>query len=86
AAANGGNCPLTIADEIVQYQGVTIVGITNFPALIPADASAFYARNLFNLIEIMFQTDSAEPQLKDLTQDDITAAMLVKPSISINPT
>ncbi|MBV5308754.1 Re/Si-specific NAD(P)(+) transhydrogenase subunit alpha [Chromatium okenii] len=78
AAANGGNCPLTIADEIVQHQGVTIVGITNFPALIPADASAFYARNLFNLIEIMFEFSAAPPQLKDLDADDITAAMLIK--------
>ncbi|MBK1640537.1 NAD(P)(+) transhydrogenase (Re/Si-specific) subunit alpha [Chromatium okenii] len=77
AAANGGNCPLTVANEVIEHRGVTIVGITNFPALVPADASAFYARNLFNLIEIMFQTDSAKPQLKELMQDDITAAMLI---------
>ncbi|MBK1693444.1 NAD(P)(+) transhydrogenase (Re/Si-specific) subunit alpha [Chromatium weissei] len=80
AAANGGNCPLTVANEIIEYKGITIVGITNFPALIPADASAFYARNLFNLIEIMFQFDHAEPQLKDLNADDITAAMLIQTS------
>ncbi len=77
AAANGGNCPLTVANEVIEHHGVTIVGITNFPALVPADASAFYARNLFNLIEIMFQTGSTTPQLKDLMQDDITAAMLI---------
>jgi len=80
AAANGGNCPLTIADEIIVHHGITIIGITNFPALIPADASAFYARNLFNLIEIMFQFGPAEPQLKDLGEDDITAAMLIQTS------
>ena len=78
SAANGGNCPLTVADEIIEQHGVTIIGITNFPALIPADASAFYARNLFNLIEIMFQFSAAPPQLKDLSADDITAAMLIK--------
>ncbi len=80
AAASGGNCPLTIANEVIKCHGVTIVGITNFPALIPADASAFYARNLFNLIEIMFQPEDSGPQLKDLVEDDITAAMLVSPS------
>ncbi|WP_295400645.1 Re/Si-specific NAD(P)(+) transhydrogenase subunit alpha [uncultured Thiocystis sp.] len=80
AAASGGNCPLTVADEIVERHGVTIVGITNFPALVPADASAFYARNLFNLIEIMVQPGEFGPELKDLAEDDITAAMLVKPS------
>ncbi len=68
AAANGGNCPLTVADEVVERHGVTIVGLTNFPALVPADASAFYARNLFNLIEIMFQPGESGPELKDLSR------------------
>ncbi|MTW21612.1 Re/Si-specific NAD(P)(+) transhydrogenase subunit alpha [Allochromatium palmeri] len=78
AAASGGNCPLTVADEIVERHGVTLVGLTNFPALVPADASAFYARNLLNLIEIMFERGESGPQLKDLESDDITAAMLVQ--------
>lgn len=78
AAASGGNCPLTVADEIVERHGVTLVGLTNFPALVPADASAFYARNLFNLIEIMVERGESGPQLKDLSADDITAAMLVQ--------
>ena len=77
AAASGGNCPLTVADDIVERHGVTLVGLTNFPALIPADASAFYARNLLNLIEIMVERSDSGPQLKDLSADDITAAMLV---------
>ena len=77
AAATGGNCPLTVADEVVERHGVTIVGITNYPALVPADASAFYARNLFNLIEIMVKRGDSGPELLDLTADDITAAMLV---------
>lgn len=80
AAASGGNCPLTVADEIVERHGVTIVGLTNYPALVPADASAFYARNLLNLIEIMVEPGEGGPQLKDLAEDDITAATLVNPS------
>ena len=35
AAATGGNCPLTEAEKVVIKHGVTIVGITNFPALVP---------------------------------------------------
>ncbi|MBK1718161.1 Re/Si-specific NAD(P)(+) transhydrogenase subunit alpha [Thiocystis violacea] len=81
AAANGGNCPLTVADEIVERHGVTIVGLTNFPALVPADASAFYARNLMNLIEIMVELGESGPQLKNLDEDDITAAMLARASV-----
>jgi H+-translocating NAD(P) transhydrogenase subunit alpha len=78
AAASGGNCPLTVADEIVERHGVTLVGLTNYPALVAADASAFFARNLLNLIEIMVQPGDSGPVLKDLTADDITAAMLVR--------
>ncbi|MCG6895776.1 MAG: Re/Si-specific NAD(P)(+) transhydrogenase subunit alpha [Thiocapsa sp.] len=80
AAASGGNCPLTVAGEIVERHGVTIVGLTNYPALVPADASAFYARNLANLIDIMVTPGEAGPELRDLAEDDITAAMLVKPA------
>ena len=52
AAATGGNCPLTEKDQIVVKHGVTLVGYTNFPALVPSDASAFYAKNIANLLDI----------------------------------
>ena len=55
AAASGGNCPLTEPDQVVVTHGVTLVGHTNYPAMVPADASAFYAKNLANLIEIMVE-------------------------------
>ncbi|EXJ15735.1 Re/Si-specific NAD(P)(+) transhydrogenase subunit alpha [Imhoffiella purpurea] len=77
AAGSGGNCPLTVADEVVVRHDVTLVGFTNYPAMVPADASAFYARNLLNLIEIMVSPGDSGIELADLTQDDITAAMLV---------
>ena len=72
AAANGGNCPLTVADQITVVNHVTLVGITNFPALVPADASHFYAQNLVNLLEILW---SKEGELN--LADDIIAASLV---------
>lgn len=76
AAASGGNCPLTVADEVVERHGVLIVGHTNYPSMVAADASAFFAKNLLNLIEIMVDKGESGPVLKDLMQDDITAAML----------
>ncbi|MBK1705984.1 Re/Si-specific NAD(P)(+) transhydrogenase subunit alpha [Halochromatium glycolicum] len=78
AAANGGNCKLTEPDQVVEHQGVILVGHTNYPSMVPADASAFYARNLANLLEIMVEPSDAGPVLKDLTQDEITAAMRVE--------
>jgi NAD(P) transhydrogenase subunit alpha len=77
AAATGGNCPLTEKDQVVEKQGVILVGHTNYPAQVPADASAFYARNLSNLLEIMVDKSDAGPILKDLDQDEITQAMRV---------
>jgi NAD(P) transhydrogenase subunit alpha len=48
AAEQGGNCPLTQAGEICERHGVTLVGYTNLPGRLAADASSMYARNLFN--------------------------------------
>src|SRR5688572_18479034 len=46
AIEQGGNCALTEYDEIVVKHGVTLIGIANLPALVAADASALYARNV----------------------------------------
>ncbi len=46
AAERGGNCELTKADEVVDVNGVTILGPTNLPATVPYDASLMYARNI----------------------------------------
>jgi NAD(P) transhydrogenase subunit alpha len=77
AAANGGNCKLTEKDQVVERHGVVIVGHTNYPSMVPSDASAFYARNLLNLLEIMVDKSDSGPVLKDLHEDEITKAMLV---------
>ena len=78
AAANGGNCPLTVPDEVVERHGVTLVGHTNYPSMVAADASAFYAKNLANLLDIMIDKSDSGPVLKDLDQDEITKAMQVR--------
>lgn len=50
AAASGGNCPLTELDTVVEKYGVTLVGYSNLPSRVAADASQLYARNLYNFI------------------------------------
>ncbi len=50
AAERGGNCELTKADEIVDVNGVTILGPTNLPATVPYDASLMYARNIASFL------------------------------------
>jgi NAD(P) transhydrogenase subunit alpha len=75
AAASGGNCPLSEADKIVVKHGVTLIGITNFPALVPSDASNFYARNLINLLFLVIKPGDTPTLNLDL-QDEIIAAAL----------
>jgi H+-translocating NAD(P) transhydrogenase subunit alpha len=51
--AGCGNCPLTEANKVVVKHGVTIVGYTNLPSLVAADASAFYARNILEFLKLL---------------------------------
>lgn len=78
AAANGGNCPLTEKDQVVVKHGVTIVGHTNYPAMVAGDASAFFAGNIANLLAIMVDKSDDGLVLKDLDEDDITQAALLR--------
>lgn len=78
AAGSGGNCPLSEAGQVVNKHGVLIIGHTNYPAMMPTDASAFYAKNVANLIDIMLDYGEAGPALKDLDEDEITAAAQIK--------
>jgi len=70
----GGNCPLTEAGSTVVRHGVTLVGETNLPALVAADASALYARNVLDFLKLIFDKEGA---LHVDLQDDIVAACLV---------
>jgi len=70
----GGNCPLTEAGKTVIKHGVTIVGETNLPALVAADASALYARNVLDFLKLVINKEGA---LHIDMDDDIVAACLV---------
>ena len=51
AAEQGGNCELTRAGEVVDHQGVRIIGAVNLAADLAYNASEMYARNLFNFLK-----------------------------------
>ncbi|MEX3954536.1 Re/Si-specific NAD(P)(+) transhydrogenase subunit alpha [Trinickia sp. EG282A] len=70
----GGNCPLTEPDKVVTKHGVTIVGHTNLPAMVAADASSLYARNLFDFLKLIV---TKEGTLNIDMADDIVAATLL---------
>ncbi len=70
----GGNCPLSEADRTVVKHGVTLVGETNLPALVAADASALYARNVLDFLKLVLPKDKGFTVDMD---DDIVAACLM---------
>jgi NAD(P) transhydrogenase subunit alpha len=51
AAERGGNCDLTVPDQkIISENGVTIVGYTDFPSRMAAQASTLYSNNIRHMI------------------------------------
>lgn len=84
AVANGGNCPLSQADKVVEKHGVTIVGYTNMPSRLAQEASSLYARNLYNLVSTLFSLD--DKNLKIAWDDDILkGCVLLKDGTVIHP-
>jgi NAD(P) transhydrogenase subunit alpha len=73
----GGNCPLSEADRTVVKHGVTIVGETNLAALVAADASALYARNVLDFLKLVLTKEGTFNVPMD---DDIVAACLMTQS------
>ena len=70
----GGNCPLSEADKTVVKHGVTIVGETNLAALVAADSSSLYARNVLDFLKLVINKEGA---LHVDLEDDIVAACLM---------
>jgi NAD(P) transhydrogenase subunit alpha len=74
AAPAGGNCPLTEAGRTVTKHGVVIVGETNIPALVAADSSSLYARNVLDFLKLVV---TKEGNFHVPMDDDIVAACLM---------
>jgi NAD(P) transhydrogenase subunit alpha len=53
AVERGGNCELAQPGQVVEHNGVKIVGHLNVPGRLPATASSLYARNLYAFVETL---------------------------------
>ncbi|MEA3080486.1 MAG: H+-translocating transhydrogenase subunit alpha [Sphingomonadales bacterium] len=73
AAEAGGNVEGTIAGETVEKHGVTVIGAANLARSLAADASALFARNLYNFLSAFWDKDQARPILPD--DDEIVKAI-----------
>ena len=75
AVEQGGNCAVSERDRVVTKHGVRIVGFSNLPALLAADASALYARNVHSFLSLLI--DAKTGQLHIDRDDEIIAGSLV---------
>jgi NAD(P) transhydrogenase subunit alpha len=75
AVEQGGNVEGAIAGQVVERHGVRIVGHKNVPSRLAADASALYARNLFNFISAFWDKDAKTLVLP--ADDDITKGIML---------
>ena len=71
AVAQGGNVEGSKPDEVVIKHGVKIIGYTNTPAHLPADASALFSRNLFNFLSAFWDKEAGKPVLDEEIGDAI---------------
>jgi NAD(P) transhydrogenase subunit alpha len=74
AVEQGGNCPLSELGKTVIKHGVHIIGEANLPALLAADASALYARNVLDFLKLIIDKDAA---LVIDRADEIVAATMM---------
>ena len=75
AVEAGGNCPLSELGKTVVKYGVHLIGSANLPGLVAADASALYARNLLNFLNLILDAQTGE--LKIDHEDEIIKGSLI---------
>jgi NAD(P) transhydrogenase subunit alpha len=73
AAEAGGNVEGTVNGESVSKHGVAIIGASNLSRTLAADASALFARNLYNFLSAFWDKDQSRPVLPD--DDEIVKAI-----------
>ncbi|MFT7433978.1 MAG: NAD(P) transhydrogenase subunit alpha [Alphaproteobacteria bacterium] len=74
---DGGNCPLTEADKVTVKHGVTLVGYTDYASRMAGDASAFFSRNLLNILPLLLEVKEEKASLIYNMEDEIIAKSLV---------
>jgi len=71
AVAQGGNVEGSVPDQCVERHGVTLMGYSNTPARLPADASALFARNLYNFLSAFWDKEQGRPVLDEEIGDAV---------------
>lgn len=87
AVEQGGNCELSEPGEVVDVDGVSVVGHMNVPSRLSSDASALYAKNVLNYLTLLVKQDEEKATLEIPWDDEIiTASALTRDGAVIHPT
>ena len=75
AVEQGGNCPLSEPNKVVDRNGVQIIGCTNLASRVAIDASALFAKNLLNFVTPLI--NSLENKIEINMQDEIIVGSMI---------
>ena len=76
AASQGGNSEITAVDEIIDSNGIKIMGDSNILNKLPISASNLYAKNIFNFVSNLY--DKEKKNLEINLEDEIIEKTMVK--------
>jgi NAD(P) transhydrogenase subunit alpha len=65
AASTGGNCAVTQNDQTITHSLVTIIGDSNLPSTMPADASKMFGKNILNYIKLIIKEGEINLNFED---------------------
>ena len=85
AAETGGNVEGSVPNEVVDINGVTVVGLGNLPNYVCRDASVMYSNNLFNLVEDTWDKEGGSYVL-DLENDILPGCVITHDGAVVNET
>ncbi|MCW0232460.1 MAG: Re/Si-specific NAD(P)(+) transhydrogenase subunit alpha [Ferrovibrio sp.] len=84
AVESGGNCPLSKTDQVVDVNGVKVVGYSNYPSRVPVDASNLYAKNLWNFLSPHWDKDGQAFKF-NFEDETVTGTCVVRDGQVVHP-
>jgi len=84
AVERGGNCELSEPGDVVEHQGVKIVGHLNMPGRLAASASALYAKNLYAFVETLIDKE-AKAIAVNWEDELVKATLLTREGAIVHP-
>ena len=84
AVEAGGNCPLSKVDQVVDVNGVKVVGYSNYPSRVPVDASNLYAKNLWNFLSPHWDKDGKTFRFNQ-EDETVTGTCVVRDGQVVHP-